>query len=457
MTDTPNPYESPADLPQGDAPPDDAPTYLARAQNQVIWTIWLTYGAFYFCRTNIAAARPGLMLPIEEGGLGLSDGEIGWILGSLKIAYAAGQLINGQLSEQLSPRRMLAIGMFGSALLNVTFGFATAAYFLLFIWAMNGYCQSLGWTPCVRVLANWIPVMRRGWAIGIVGTGYQLTAALTFIVAGYSAERFGWQGALWVPAAILAAAGIFMFFFLKESPKDLADDSSFDDAEPPHHTPPPKQQKGSLLENLISTLSNPALWVLGISLGLVNACRYGYMDWGLSHLLETQKDGFDEAGLQGLGKAGLKIAVLPLGGIAGSFLTGWATDRFFGGRRAPVICVLLLSLGAMTWVYPQVVEAGVVGTLVMLVAIGFCIYGPQVLLVGTAPADLARQGTSAAAAGFVNCMGYIGAALVGDILTGYLLENYGWETTIHVWAACALVAAGLSALLWNATEWREQR
>ena len=52
-------------------------------------------------------------------------------------------------------------------------------------------------------------------------------------------------------------------------------------------------------------------------------------------------------------------------------------------------------------------------------------------------------------------MGYIGAALVGDILTGYLLENYGWETTIHVWAACALVAAALSALLWNATARRD--
>ena len=168
-------------------------------------------------------------------------------------------------------------------------------------------------------------------------------------------------------------------------------------------------------------------------------------------MLETQ----GAAGLQGLGKAGLKIAVLPLGGIAGSFLTGWATDRFFGGRRAPVICALLVSLGLMTWVYPQVVEASVAGTLVMLVAIGFCIYGPQVLLVGTAPADLARRGTSAAAAGFVNCMGYIGAALVGDILTGYLLENYGWETTIHVWAACALVAAALSAVLWNATARRE--
>ena len=40
------------------------------------------------------------------------------------------------------------------------------------------------------------------------------------------------------------------------------------------------------------------------------------------------------------------------------------------------------------------------------------------LLVGTAPADLAHRGTSAAAAGFVNFMGYMGAA-TGDVVTGY--------------------------------------
>ena len=104
----------------------------------VIWTLWLTYGAFYFCRVNISAAVPGLKAPLEDGGLGIGADTVGWILGSLKITYALGQLINGQLSERLPPRKMLAIGMLGSAALCVCFGAGTAAYFLLFIWAMNG-------------------------------------------------------------------------------------------------------------------------------------------------------------------------------------------------------------------------------------------------------------------------------------------------------------------------------
>ena len=31
----------------------------------MLWTVWFTYGAFYFCRTNISAAVPGLKE--EEG------------------------------------------------------------------------------------------------------------------------------------------------------------------------------------------------------------------------------------------------------------------------------------------------------------------------------------------------------------------------------------------------------
>lgn len=462
-------------------------------ENQVIWVIWLTYGAFYFCRNNISVALPGI-----ESELGYDKTQMGIVLLSLKVAYGIGQFMNGQITEHISPRKMLAVGMICSAALNVIFGFGAALYFFIFIWACNGYCQSLGWTPCVRVIGNWIPVMRRGKAIGIVGTGYQLTAALTYVVAGFSVSLLGWQGAFWVPPSILLASSSVMLLFLRETPEDHLSDGS---REPkPKRIPPNKKQ---LLENLRLTLNNPALWLLALSLGMLNACRYGFLDWGVSHLVaierasvqeplfreainagnltadqtqrlqkilnsdlvkdETQEDvkaaikeGLipepDQKKTRGsILKSAVKYAILPLGAILGSFLAGWATDRFFGSRRAPVICGLLVILGCLTLVYDQVARTSFEGTMVILGLIGFCIYGPQVLLVGTAPADLARKGTSAAAAGFVNCGGYFGAAFAGDLLTGYLAKNYGWEIAIYGWAGWAFAAAITVAFLWNAT------
>jgi sugar phosphate permease len=391
-------------------------------ERATVWLLWITYGAFYFCRTNISAAVPGL-----QAEFAYTKTEIGMVLGALKLAYGVGQFVNGQLAERFSARLLLAIGMFCSAILNVVFGFGTALYFLLFIWAANGYFQALGWTPAMRVAANWVPVERRGKAIGIIGTGYQVTAAITFVVAGFGAERFGWRGALWLPAGLLAAAAVYMLLFLKEAPDDT------------HHK---KKLKTAGPALLLLTLSNPALWLLALSLGLLNACRFGFVDWGLTHLKETQ-------GI-GVGRAALNYAILPIGGIAGAYLAGWASDRIFGSRRAPVIAILLVGLGVLTMIYDRVAQVSPLGTLALLLMVGFLIYGPQVLLVGTAPADLARRGTAAAAAGFVNFVGYMGA-YAGDLLTGRLVDLHGWRTAVSAWAGCAFLAAAAVALLWNAT------
>lgn len=394
----------------------------------VLWVLWLTYGSFYFCRNNLGIALPGL-----QAELGYSKSQLGTVLMALKLAYGVGQLINGQMAERWPPRVLLALGMLASAALNVVFGWATALYFLTFVWACNGYVQALGWPPTMRVAANWFPTLQRGRAIGIVGTGYQLCGALTFVVAGWAAHQFGWRGALYVPAALVAISAVHMLVFLKDAPPVIATAEQV--------SPLIAGQPQSFRQNLMITLANPALWLVAIALCLLDACRYGFTDWGVTHLKEVQD--------ASVSSAAFKYAVLPFGGIAGAYLGGWATDRFFGGRRAPVIFGLLLALGLLTIAYDRVIHWGLGASVFILFWIGFCIFGPQVLLVGTFPVDLARGGTAAAAAGFVNFMGYMGAA-AGDKLTGQFAQSYGWQTAVRFWAACAFVAALVIACLWNA-------
>ena len=46
-------------------------------------------------------------------------------------------------------------------------------------------------------------------------------------------------------------------------------------------------------------------------------------------------------------------------------------------------------------------------------------------------------------------MGYLGA-FGGDVVTGWLLKHRDFHAAIAFWAAAAVVAALLSALLWRA-------
>jgi sugar phosphate permease len=99
---------------------------------------------------------PGLQAAVH-----LDKASVGLILGAGKLAYGVGQFVNGQMAERLPARRLLALGMPGSAALHVLFGFGAGFWSFLFVGPANGYFQSLGWPPCVRVLANWAPLARR--------------------------------------------------------------------------------------------------------------------------------------------------------------------------------------------------------------------------------------------------------------------------------------------------------
>src|SRR3989442_424738 len=307
----------------------------------VLWVLWLTYGSFYFCRNNLAVALPGI-----QSELGYTKSELGTVLMALKLTYGIGQFINGQLAERASPRRLLAVGMFGSAALNVLFGLETGFYFLLFVWACNGYAQALGWTPTMRVTANWFPAVQRGRAIGLIGTGYQLGGALTFFIAGWAAERFGWRGALYLPAVLLVITGVHMLLFLRETPVK----NEFKVPSARNEPIASKPATGRLRDNIKLTWSNPGLWLVAVSLLLLDACRYGFTDWGVMQLKEVVGDS--------VSLAAFKNAVLPLGGMVGAYLSGWATDRFFSSRRAPMIFLLLLSLGLLTVAYNSAIHAG---------------------------------------------------------------------------------------------------
>ena len=398
--------------------------------------LWLTYGSFYFCRNNLGVALPGL-----QAEFGYTKTQLGTVLMALKLAYGVGQFVNGQLAERFSPRKLLAVGLLASAALNVVFGWATALYFLTFIWACNGYVQALGWPPTMRTAANWFPAAQRGRAIGIIGTGYQLCGALTFVVSGWAAQHFGWRGALYVPAALLALSALHMLFFLQEAPgAQPVAGSGGDRPLAPAATEASVPVARSFRANIAITLGNPALWFVAIALCLLDACRYGFTDWGVTHLKEVLGDS--------VGTAAFKYAVLPFGGIAGAYWSGWATDRLFSGRRIPIICGLLVGLGGLGLAYDRVLHFGLVPSTLILFGIGFCIFGAQVLLVGTLPVDLARHGTAAAAAGFVNFMGYMGAA-AGDQLTGHIAQDHGWQFAVRFWAACAFGSAMAIAFLWN--------
>ncbi|MHC4676821.1 MAG: hypothetical protein ACYTBZ_30420, partial [Planctomycetota bacterium] len=108
----------------------------------------------------------------------------------------------------------------------------------------------------------------------------------------------------------------------------------------------------TIVTNVLATLKNPYLWIVAFTFFLLDMNRYGFLNWLPAFL--DEKCGEESSGLISNFKEMMKRCILPLAGSAGAILAGWATDRFFGGRRAPVIAIMLALLGIFSVLFPYI-------------------------------------------------------------------------------------------------------
>ena len=109
---------------------------------------------------------------------------------------------------------------------------------------------------------------------------------------------------------------------------------------------------------------------------------------------------------------------------------------------------MLLLLGLFTWLFTRIPAENWILSLICLALIGFMTYGPLVLMAGTIAMDYGTRKAASSVAGFINCLGSIGALLTG-IGSGWLTDRYGWNAAFYFWFAGAVIAAILMAFLWN--------
>ena len=87
-----------------------------------------------------------------------------------------------------------------------------------------------------------------------------------------------------------------------------------------------------------------------------------------------------------------------------------------------------------------------------LIAIGFLIYGP-VMLIGVQALDLAPKNAAGTAAGLTGFMGYVlGTAILANSLLGYVADTSGWS-----WVFILLIIACLLAIFFMGLTYKEEQ
>jgi sugar phosphate permease len=362
----------------------------------------------------------------------------GAVLSAGTVVYAFSKFLSGVVGDQANPRYLLGFALLSSAIINLFFGFGAGLGVFAALWALNNLFQGVGVPPCTRLLTFWYSPREIGRAWGIWNSSHQMGSAVIAVAAGYLVTHYGWRSAFWAPATVCAVGAFWLMNRLSDSPESMG--------LPPievykEHVRKSADSPGVPFREIFRRhiLANPWVWVVSVANFFVYVVRIGITSWAPKYLIEAK--GFT------LVQAGISLSAFEVAGIFGAYASGWLSDTVLKGRRGPVSAAFMLCLIGFTLALFAVPNGKVLVMTALFAALGFFVYGPQ-MLVAVAAADYATKVASASAVGLTGFFGYIGAAFCG-LATGILVDHYGWNGALWLYAGSAVVGTILLATTWN--------
>ena len=415
------------------------PTYK-RLRFQVFMGIFVGYAAYYLVRKNFSLIMPNL---IEEG---YTKSQLGWVLSAISIAYGLSKFIMGNVSDRSNSKVFLSLGLVLSAITMMLMGFiplfTSSAIIMFIILFINGWFQGMGWPACGRTMVHWYSVNERGTKMSIWNVAHNVGGGLIGPLAILGLAIFNdWHSALYFPAIVALVIATVVYLIMKDTPQScgLPPIEKWRNDFPDNYNESTFEKELGWKEIFFKyVFSNRFLWYIAFANAFVYLIRYGILDWSPTYLKEARN--FD------LSESGWAYFLFEYAGIPGTLLAGWISDKVFGGRRAPASILYMIFVTLAIVFYWKSESLMIIN--ISLIALGFLIYGP-VMLIGVHALDLVPKKAAGTAAGLTGLFGYMGGALFANIAMGYIVDHFGWDSGFKVLIAASVISIFLLALtLW---------
>lgn len=428
---------------------------------RTIAVLFIGYALFYFVRKNL-----GMAIPAMEAELGISKTQLGIFLTLHSIIYGFSRFVNGMLVDRFSKRKIMAMGLLLTCLVNLFICFSpkldgmlnlldaegkatlSLVYLIGSLWVLNGYLQGMGVPPCVSLLAHWIKPDELATKQSIWNVSHTIGAGIVVALCGFMLDHYGysaWYLCFLAPALIALAGVPVLWFGLKDDPSEVGLPSveklSSNEVSTSPQTDPLENIDTKKYKRIIDRMvfRNPYIWIIGISNFCVYVIRLTILDWGASFLTEEKGMDIAQAG-------GLLATTEIIGGTLGMLLAGWLSDKLFRSKahRTCFFCIVFATLTFfLFWK-----SSSVALSFIWLVLSAFFIYGPQALY-GVCASQQATKHAAGTGNGIIGIFGYA-SSVVSGVIFGSMAETGGWDTVFPVAIAFGIAGAVAIGLMWNA-------
>ncbi len=396
------------------------PAAFSPGSDPWLFGLCLSRVAAFMVYISYAAALPALQREWE-----LSATAAGSIASAFQIAYAISLLGCSELADRIGARRVFVAGSWASAGAALLFALSARDYWSGML-SLTLLALALGgtYTTSILLVAENVPVARRGRAMGYLLGGHSLALALALLLTGVVIPRGGYRLAFLGTGLGPVVGALMVWAVTRQTPNRVAERSAG------------QRITGAVLRN------RPAMLVIA---------GYTWHAWELLGMW-AWTPAFLAACLAGAGMASAQAAGLGssvsglfhVTGMVASLAAGLLADRF--GRTQVIFAMAavsaLCSLG-FGWL--------IAGPVWLVIAVGL-VYGFAALgdspIYSTAITEVVEPAYRGAALALRSLAGY-GAGAAAPLVFGWVLDLHGGAGTGAAgwgWAFVTLGAAGLLAV-----------
>jgi OPA family glycerol-3-phosphate transporter-like MFS transporter len=411
-----------------------------RLRREVFVGIYVGYAAYYLVRSNLALAIPDILKEHPN----YTKADLGTALTGLTVAYGLSKFLMGSVSDRSNPKYFLPLGLLLSSLIMLAFGLNDVLYTslaaIIGIQVLNGWVQGMGWPPCGKSMVHWFSTRERGLTVSVWNTAHNVGGGLVATLALLGVTLFGdWHAKFYFNACIAALLGCGVFFLLQDTPQSrgLPPIEEYRDDYPPDYSQASERTLGFREIFLTYVLPNRYLWAIAFANVFCYFVRYGVENWIPTYLQITKGYSFKQSTVA--------WSLYEYAAIPGTIACGWVSDRWFRRKRAPATMLFM----ALTLVAVVVYWLNGKGPLwidyAALLAIGFLIYGP-IMMIGLQSLDLVPKKAAGTAAGFTGLFGYALGSATSGLGIGWVADRWGWGAVFGIMVGCCLLTIFFSAL-----------
>ena len=344
-----------------------------RLRREVFAGTFIGYATFYLIRQNFSLAVPYMIAEY-----GYTKADLGIVMTILSVAYGVSKFVMGNASDRSNPKYFSTVGLLLSALVMLLFGtlpgVMSSIPIMCVLALLNGWFQGMGYPPYAKNMVTWFSRSERGAWWSWWNVSHNLGGGIIAPLATLGIYLFGtWHSIFFFPALISIVLAIITFVLLKDTPQSCGLPPIEEYKHEVVHTHTANEEKSTFKEIFYKyILHNKYLWYLAIANIFVYFIRYGVVSWAPTYL--TAVKGFTKEGSR------WAYFLYEWAGIPGMLVSGYLSDRVFRGRRAPAtICFMLFVILAILvyWFNPA---GNILIDNLALIAIGFLIYGPVMMI-----------------------------------------------------------------------------